>query len=188
VLSLMFAAYGMSSLALAFAIHSQIKSRGGKIGLAALAIAGMGQMAAAVFDLNQVLLHELAGVLGIVALPFGAVLISRALARTPGWLQAGKQLLWAAHLTWISVILWMASFVLMVATFLYALGGALPSEPPKELPAGVIAVVGWTNRLLVVSAWGWVTIVALHVIRVWRTAFSSDSRRSSVSSRVWMQR
>jgi hypothetical protein len=59
----MFAAYGLSSLALAFAIRSQVRSRKGKIGLAALVISGLGQAAAAVLDLNQVVLHELAGVL-----------------------------------------------------------------------------------------------------------------------------
>jgi hypothetical protein len=51
----------------------------------------------------------------------------------------------------------------MIATFRHALGG-LPGAAPEELPAGVIAVVGWTNRLMVLSAWCWVAIVARHVI------------------------
>ncbi len=71
VLSAMFVAYGLSSLALAFAIRSQLKTRSGRIGLAALVVSGAGQAAAAAFDLNQPALHELAGVLGIVALPIG---------------------------------------------------------------------------------------------------------------------
>ena len=182
VLSLMFAAYGLSSLALAFAIRSQVRSRKGKIGLAALVISGIGQAAAAVFDLNQVLLHELAGVLGIVALPIGAMLISVALARTPEWANNRRQLLWAANLTWISLVLWMASFAVMVATFMHALG-ALPSAPPQQVPPGVFAVVGWTNRLLVVSAWAWVTIVAWIAIRVRWTAVSRSSLHGSVASR-----
>src|SRR3979409_815339 len=85
VLSLVFAAYGLSSLALAFAIRSHVRSRQGKIGLATLELYWLGQAAAAAFDLNQALLHELAGILGIVALPIGAMLISVALARTPEW-------------------------------------------------------------------------------------------------------
>ena len=181
VLSLMFAAYGLSSLALAFAIRSEVRSRKGKIGLAALVISGIGQAAAAVFDLNQVLLHELAGVLGIVALPIGAMLIGVALARTPEWANNRGQLLWAANLTWISLVLWMASFAVMVATFMHALG-TLPSTPPQQVPPGVVAVVGWTNRLLVVSAWVWVTIVAWNAIRVRRTTVSRGSLHGSVAS------
>jgi hypothetical membrane protein len=165
VLSLMFAAYGLSSLSLAFAIRSRVRSRMGKIGLAALVISGIGQAAAAVFDLNQALLHDLAGALGIVALPIGAMLISVALARTPEWASNRPQLLWTANLTWISVVLFVASFPVMMATFIHA-QGALPSAPPQQLPAGVFAVVGWTDRLLVVSAWAWVTVVAWHAIGV----------------------
>ncbi|HXM56557.1 MAG TPA: DUF998 domain-containing protein, partial [Candidatus Dormibacteraeota bacterium] len=98
VLSAMFVAYGLSSLALAFAIRSQLRTRSGRIGLAALVASGAGQAAAAAFDVNQPALHELAGVLGIAALPIGAVLISRTLAREPGWSSAGWLLRWSAHL------------------------------------------------------------------------------------------
>ena len=174
VLSLMFAAYGLSSLALAFAIRSQLRSRRGKIGLAALVISGIGQGAASVFNLNMATLHDLAGAIGIVALPIGAMLISLALVRTPTWASTRRQLLWAANLTWISVVLFAASFPLMMATFVQVLG-ALPSAPPQQLPGGVIALVGWTDRLLVVSAWAWVAIVAWHAIRIRRTAISSGS-------------
>ena len=38
--------------------------------------------------------------------------------------------------------------------------GGLPSEPPAQLPAGVIALVGWTNRLMLVASWAWATAVA----------------------------
>ena len=181
VLSLMFAAYGLSSLSLAFAIRSQLRSRLGKIGLAALVISGIGQAAAAVFNLNLAVLHDLAGVLGIVALPIGAMLISVALARTPEWNSKRRQLLWAANLTWISVVLFVASFPVMMGTFVLA-QGALPSAPPQQLPSGVIALVGWTDRLLVLSAWAWVTIVAWHAITIWRTTASDRPHGSSVAS------
>ena len=69
-----------------------------------------------------------------------------------------------AHLTWISVVLWIATFGLMIATFIGATGG-LPSEPPAQLPAGVIAVLGWTDRLMLVSGWAWVTAVAWCVLK-----------------------
>ena len=70
-----------------------------------------------------------------------------------------------ANLTWISVVVWIASFVLMVATFLHVLG-ALPTSVPKEVPPGAIALVGWTNRLLILSAWAWVAAVAWLAIRL----------------------
>jgi hypothetical protein len=53
----------------------------------------------------------------------------------------------------------------MMATFVHA-QGALPSAPPQQLPGGVIALVGWTDRVLIVSAWAWVTVVAWHAIGV----------------------
>src|SRR5215831_5031244 len=148
VLSLMFAAYGLSTLAVAFAIRSQLHGRAGRIGLGAL--------------------------------PVGAMLISKDLARTAGWSTAGKQLMYAANLTWITVVLWMASFPLMVGTFYHALG-TLPSAPPSQLPPGVIALVGWTCRLLIAAAWAWVIVVAWHAIRSQRQATSAGSSQRAVS-------
>ena len=168
VLSLMFAAYGLATLALAWAIRSQASTRGGKVGLGFLIASGVGQAAASVFNLNLVTLHDLAGAFGIICLPIGAVLISRSLVTRPGWSAAKRPLLWMAHLTWITVVLFVASFPLMMATFVQAVG-SLPSTAPSELPAGVIALVGWTDRLLVLAAWGWVSITAYHAILVSRS-------------------
>ena len=160
VLSLMFAAYGLSILALAVAIRSKVQTRRDRIGLFLLTLSGVGATSAATFDLNQAALHELSGILGIMCLPIAAVLITPRLAEQPGWVASKKLLLFLTNLTWASVLLWMATFVVMVATFAYALGGNLPTTPPEELPAGVVALVGWTNRLLMLSAWAWVSSVA----------------------------
>ena len=46
----------------------------------------------------------------------------------------------------------------------------LPSAPPDDLPVGVIALVGWTNRLAVLSAWAWVVTVAWQAIKLQRGA------------------
>jgi hypothetical membrane protein len=165
VLSLMFVAYGLGSLALAFAIRSQATTRRGRFGLVMLTLSGIGQVSAAQFDLNQADLHDLAGALGILCLPLAAMLISPTLAGTPRWEAARKPLLITANLTWVSVVLWVGTFGLMIATFLQALGG-LPTSAPADLPPGVIALVGWTNRLVVVSAWTWVATVAWHAIKL----------------------
>jgi hypothetical protein len=171
VLSLMFIAYGASSFTLAIAIRSHLNTRPEKSypGLALLVLSGIAPASAAQFDLNQAVLHELAGVVGILCLPVAAMLVSSSLAANAPWDRSKKLILLAANLTWVSVVLWLGSFVLMIVTFLHALGG-LPATPPEELPAGVIAVVGWTNRLMVLSAWSWVATVAWHVITLRRTA------------------
>src|SRR5438270_10093147 len=96
VLSLMFAAFGLSELALAVGLQPLLATRSGTVGLVILAVAAIAGGSAAVFDLNQVVLHELAGIVGIFGLPIAAVLISREL---------GQRLLrFLANLTWISVV------------------------------------------------------------------------------------
>jgi hypothetical membrane protein len=168
VLSVMFITYGMSILSLAIAIKSHVKARRDNVGIVLLLLSGIAAASAAQFDLNQAVPHELAGVIGILCLPIAALLISPSVAATEPSERAKRLILLSANLTWISVVVWIASFVLMIVTFLLALG-SLPETPPVELPAGVIAVVGWTNRLMVLSAWSWVAIVAWHVIRLRRT-------------------
>ena len=161
VLSLMFAFWAVSSWALAFAIWSQVRTRPGKLGLFFLIAAGIGEVMASVFDINHPL-HGLAGMIGIGSLPVAAMLISVSLARTQAWFAAKKALLWTANLTWISVVLMAATFAILMIT--YAQSGVDMSAETTitTLPAGVIALVGWANRLLVVVYCVWVMTVAWH--------------------------
>ena len=182
VLSLMFVAYGLSILSLTYAIRNQAATRASRVGLVLLAVSGVAAVSAAQFDLNQAAVHELAGILGILCLPVGAMLVTRALVRTERWSNARQPLLWMANLTWISVVLWVASFVLMVATFVHVLG-ALPTSVPKEVPSGAIALVGWTNRLVVLSAWAWTAAVAWVAIRVRDRSLSAQSTPDAISAR-----
>ena len=165
VLSLMFAAWALSSWALAFAIWPHMGTMAGKIGLVFLAVAGVGEAMAAVFDLNHEPFHSLAGVFGLLGLPIGAILISVNLGRTEPWSVARRTLLWTANLTWVSLALLAATFVLLIVTFSQVPGG-LPSQPPKDLPSGVIGLVGWANRLLVVTFCVWVITVAWLAIKL----------------------
>jgi hypothetical protein len=82
-----------------------MKTRSGKIGLALLTVAGIGEAMAVVFDINHDLLHSLAGALGMMGLPIAAMLISIRLSRTQPWSVARKPLLWTANLTWVSLVL-----------------------------------------------------------------------------------
>jgi len=169
VLSLMFASWALSSWALAFAIWSQVRTRAGKIGLAFLIAAGIGEAMASVFDINHPL-HGLAGMIGIGSLPVAAMLISVSLGRTQAWSIAKKALLWTANLTWVSVILMAVTFIILIVTYTQA-GGEITAEV-TVLPPGVIALVGWANRLLVVVYCVWVMTVA------WRAANAPWSRSS----------
>jgi hypothetical protein len=164
VLSLTFAAWGVSSWALAFAIRPHIRTRGGRVGLAFLIVAGLGQALAVVFDIRQDVMHNLAGALGIIGLPVAAMLISPSLGRNLEWSHARPHLLALANLTWISVVLFVATFVLLTVTFIHVNGG-LPAQAPPKLPHGVIGLVGWANRLLVIVYCGWVAAVATQTLR-----------------------
>ena len=165
VLSVMFAAWGLSSGALAFAIRSEARTVGFRIGLVLLALAGVGEAMAAVFDINHDTLHNLAGGLGILGLPIAAMLISVNLGRSEPWSVARPTLLWTANLTWVSLALLAVTFVLLVATFSQVPGGP-PAHAPKVLPHGVIGLVGWANRLLVASYCAWVITVAWRAIKL----------------------
>jgi hypothetical protein len=46
------------------------------------------------------------------------------------------------------------------------MSGSLPAQAPPALPHGVIGVVGWANRLLVVVYCVWVAGVGMHAIRL----------------------
>ncbi|MCI0550004.1 MAG: DUF998 domain-containing protein [Anaerolineae bacterium] len=170
VLSLMFATWAVSDWALAYAIWSQPKTAGGKIGLVFLIAACVGGTMGGLFDINHPL-HGLAGLIGISSLPVAAMLISVSLARTQPWSGARKAILWTANLTWISLVLMVVAFVVMIVTFTQS-GAALPAEPPTTLPPGVIGLVGWANRFLVVVYNAWAMTVA------WRAAQGSGSNPS----------
>ena len=166
VLSLMFLTWAISSWALAFAIWSQVRTTAGKMGLVFLILAGIGEAMASVFDINHPL-HDLASAFGILGLPIAALLISVSLGRTQAWSPAKKALLRTANLTWISVLLLIATFAILIFTFLQA-GGDMTGEVPTELPPGVIGLVGWTNRLLIVVYSMWVATVAWQALKLRR--------------------
>jgi hypothetical protein len=164
VLSLMFVSWALSSWALAFAIWPQLKTISGRIGLAFLVAAGVGEAMASVFDITHPL-HSLAALIGIPGLAIAAMLISVSLGRAKAWAPARKSLLWTANLTWISLALMAASFAILIFTYTRA-GGDMSAGVITTLPPGVIAVVGWANRLLVLVYCAWVMTVAWQAIKL----------------------
>lgn len=163
VLSLMFIFWALSSWGLAVAIGSQVTTTAGKIGLIFLVAAGVGEAMASVFDINHPL-HGLSAMIGIPSLAIAAILISMSLARNPTWLASRKLLLWTAQLPWISIVLMAITFAILMSTFTQV-GGDMSAQTGsfpigKTFPAGVIALVGLSNRLLVVMYSIWVMTVA----------------------------
>ena len=166
VLSLMFAFWAVSAWALAYAIWSQVKTIGGKIGLVLLVVAGIGEAMGGLFDINHPL-HGLAALIGIPTFAIAAMLISVSLSRTQSWSGARKTLLWTANLTWISILVMAGTFILMIVTFIQV-GGDMTaaSTTVTTLPSGVIALVGWANRFLVIAYNVWVMVVASRTTQV----------------------
>ena len=166
VLSLMFLFWGISSWALATAIWSQVKTKAGKIGLWFLVIAGLGEALASVFDITHDIGHSIAGVLGIGGFPIAAVLLSVSLGHAQAWRGAKKPLLWIANLNWISVVLLVVTLVLMTFQMFQITNGHLPQQAPAHLPAGVLALDGWADRLIVLSNCSWVLVAAWQAMRL----------------------
>ncbi|HEX5810337.1 MAG TPA: DUF998 domain-containing protein [Anaerolineales bacterium] len=147
-LLLMFLAWALGCVALFFAVKSQVRTIGGKIGLGLLLVAALGMTMGGVFDVNHNL-HRVAAMIGMPTLPIAAVLISVSLLRNPAWAPARRSLLWAAHLTWISLLLMTAG----VFTGFSSTGETNPD-----------AWFGWANRLLIVAYNIWLLVVARRAV------------------------
>lgn len=168
VLSLMFLAWGISTWALAAAIWPQMQTKAGKLGLAFLIAAGMGEVLASVFDVSHIVGHTVAGVLGVLGLPTAPLLISVSLGHTEAWSRVRRPLLWLAHLTWISVVLLVLTLAVMTVQITHAYSGRLPQHAPKSLPRRVIGLDGWADRSIVLSNCLWVIFTAWQVIKLRR--------------------
>ena len=169
ILSLMFAAWAVSSWALALAIKPLLSTRAGQFGTWVLVVAGVGEAIASAFDINQPL-HGLADLLGAVGFPVAAMLVTVSLVRSQPSLRDKTALLWLANLTWISTVATIASVLVLFVTFTHS-GGHVPSDGKPlpigtTLPAGTVAVVGYANRLYVIVACLWTAVAARAVSAV----------------------
>src|SRR6266852_2237241 len=168
VLSLMFLFWGISSWALVAAIRSEVHTKAGRVGVWFLIVAGIGEAMASAFDITHETGHGLAGLLGVVGFPIAALLLSVALGRNDTWSPARRALLCMANLSWISVVLLVATLAIMTMQMARITGGHLPDHAPKSLPPGVLALDGWADRLIVLSNCGWVLLAAWYAIQVHR--------------------
>lgn len=165
-LSLMFVTWAISSWALAAALWSQIQTPGGRTGLYFLIAAGAGEFLASVFDVRHMLGHGIAGLLGVIGFPIAALLLSTSLRRSETWRRESTILLWLANLSWIAVVLLIATLAIMTMQLTRIYGGHLPQHAPNSLPPGVLALDGYADRLIVLSNSAWVFVVAAFGIQL----------------------
>jgi hypothetical protein len=158
IITLFFYMWGASSLFLSFGMLEIISSFWAYFGVALLAISGIGAICGGLFDVNHPK-HGMAFALGVPTLPIAAVILTYHLLNAEIITQS-YTLIWA-HSTWISLILMSLAMMLMFSGFKKAgIKWDKDSPPIKKVPEGVIAIVGYTNRLLVFCYIFWVIYIA----------------------------
>ncbi|MFN0037520.1 MAG: DUF998 domain-containing protein [Saprospiraceae bacterium] len=166
LISLFFVFWGIGSMSLAFSLWSLATGKLGKLGVVLLFISGIGEVLAAVFDAKHGL-HGLAAMLGVPTLPIAALLVSYHLKSKEGWAAHKKPLLLSAHATWFSLVLMVVAMMVMMTGFQAAgIEFKEGAEPPKFVPEGVIALGGYTNRILVIAYLAWLIIVARIFLKI----------------------
>jgi hypothetical protein len=176
VMVLAFLSLAFSCVALFVAIRSQIWTTGGRIGLALLLVCAVGMTIAAIFTTDPITasqdelttegnLHGVGALLGIPTFPIAATIISLSLARNPAWSPARRSLLWTAGLTWIGLLVFVLSMVVMF---------------PDDGKFGPDVLIGWPNRLLVLAYSVWLMVAAWQAIRVRDTWVPGTGREGVV--------
>ncbi len=161
LLAIVFVAWAASYIALATALSPLRATTLGKIGLAFLLLAAIGQAMGGLFDINHSL-HGPAAMIGIPSLCIAAVIVTMALARRA---DIGAPPLWSAHLPWVALVLMSGAFALFISSLQSAgVDMSGQSAPLSELPDGVTSFVGWANRLVFAAFYLWVVLTALVVI------------------------
>lgn len=167
VLSLMFIAGALNAWLLAYSLRNEITTKWGKVGLGFLIATGIGSAMASVFEIPHPM-HNLAGLIGVLSLPIAAMLISVHLNRMPKWSGSKTAVIWTANLTWIGLVVFVISMVVLMTTYTQS-GGDMNVKPDaveKVLPMGTIAFNGIMNRILVLLTPLWTITVARQVIRL----------------------
>jgi len=162
VMVLAFLFLASSCVALCVAIRPHVRTTG-KVGLILLLVCATGMTIAAVFTTDPITasrdelttrgnLHGLGTLLGIPGFPLAATLISRSLVRDGALSSGRRSLLWAAALTWIGLLTFVASVALLLPQ---SAGGFGPHVP-----------IGWPNRLLMLAYSAWLIVAAWQALRV----------------------
>jgi hypothetical protein len=163
IMQVAFLCIALSCASLFVAIRSQVRTIGGRIGLALLLVAATG-MTIAAFNITDPIttpkaemtahgnMHGFGFLLGVPGLTIAAVVISLSLRRNVAWLSARRALLWTAQLPW-------ASLAAMVVTIMFLL-------PHNGGNFGPGVLVGLPNRLYIIACCVWLMTVAWHAFQL----------------------
>ena len=155
LLTLMFVAWAAAYWAIAAAVWPIARSWPGLIGSMFLMAAGIGALMGGLFDVNQ-RWHGLAFGIGVPSLTIAALLVTLALRRA----SVGVPI-WPSQLSWISVVLMVIALVFFTRAHTAAGVPVGRQAPPlRELPPGVTAWHGWTNRLVFAASYLWLVTTA----------------------------
>jgi hypothetical protein len=160
LLTVVFLAWALSSIALTVALVPFATGWIGAIGLLFLILAGIGEAMGGLFDVNHQL-HGVAFGLGVPALLIAAIVLTFATRR------AGLDIpVWSAALPILSVVV-MGVAMVMLFSSLKAAGITLSpgSQPLPALPDGVTAWNGYANRLVFAAYYLWVILAARAVLQ-----------------------
>jgi hypothetical protein len=135
-----------SLVTLFVAIHSQLRTIAGRIGLGLLLLSAFGMTIAGIFITDPITaseaertmqgnLHELGALLDVT--PLAALFISLSLTRNPVWSSVRQTLLWTAFLPFIGLLVFIISTTVML--------------PQNDGAFGPEVMICWPNRFLVVT-------------------------------------
>jgi hypothetical protein len=162
LMGIAFLALAMAYSGLAIALSSYLRSLGGRIGLALLLTSALGLALAGLFTTDAITvgpgstttsgsIHNLGGTLGM-AMPFAAALVTWELRKHPEWAAAHHRLAGVAIAAVIVFLLTLLCFAMMLSRSNGAFG-------PDVL-------VGWPNRVEVLTYCVWLMVAAHSATRV----------------------
>jgi uncharacterized protein DUF998 len=163
LMQLAFLFLALSCVTLVVAIHSQVSTIWGRIGLTLLLIAAIGMTIAALNVTDPITtpkaemsahgnMHGNGFLLGVPGLTIAAVLISLSLRRNAAWSSARRALLWTAQLPWLSLVAMIVTIMIM-----------LPKNGGNFGPG---VAIGLPNRLFIIACCVWLMTVAWNAIQL----------------------
>lgn len=160
ILTWFFLLWGFCSILAAIFLWNIVTTKWAMLGTILVFITGIGAIFGGLFDVRHKL-HGVAFGLGVPFLPIGALLVSYHLIKNEWWSSFQSTVLYSAHSIWLSLVLMGVSMMLLFSGFKKAGVPFGPDiEPPKLLPAGVIGINGYLNRLLVICYILWPVLMA----------------------------
>jgi hypothetical protein len=177
VMVLAFVSLAVSSASLFIAIRSQVHTVAGYIGLGCLLACAAALLGGGIFTTDPVTatgdqltthgtLHGLSALVGISSMPFAATLISWSLTLNTAWAAPRGRLFGAAGLVWLSLVV----FGVSVAVLLPQGGGKF----------GPQVVIGWQNRLMMVTYCVWLVTVGWPLTRLRVSDLGIRGRRRDI--------